>query len=155
MERTVEIKNWFDHKWLNFSGKSVIHFESGGLFERDASLQEEWRTKTTIPPFNHNRVLWEKFVRKKETGNKRFEKIMHTKRSSNDNIHNRIKDLTENGLFVWFSSQSKMNKRGSLMVYRVQGEEIETWYASFEERDKWEIIQSKGVDLNELKGYLK
>ena len=80
---------------------------------------------------------------------------MHTKRSSNDNIHNRIKYLTENGLFVWFSSQSKMNKRGSLMVYRVQGEEIETWYASFEERDKWEIIQSKGVDLNELKGYLK
>ena len=100
MERTVEIKNWFDHKWLNFSGKSVIHFESGGLFERDASLQEEWRTKTTIPPFNHNRVLWEKFVRKKETGNKRFEKIMHTKRSSNDNIHNRIKDQNSRCQFI-------------------------------------------------------
>ena len=38
------------------------------------------------------------------------------------------------------------------MVYRVQEDELETWYASFEKRDEWKIIQSKGIDLNELKG---
>ena len=27
----VKVKNWFDHKWLNYSGKSVIPFEYGGL----------------------------------------------------------------------------------------------------------------------------
>jgi hypothetical protein len=151
----VNLKNWFDHKWLNFSGKSVVHFDSSGMLKRDASLQEEWREKITVPPFNLNRVIWEKLIRKQKTGNKMFEKRLHVKKSSNDNIHNRIQNYTKNGLFVWLSSNSKMNKRGSLMVYQVQNEEIETWYANFEERDKWKVLQSKGIEMNELKGLIK
>lgn len=23
----IKIKNWFDHKWLNYSGKKIIHYE--------------------------------------------------------------------------------------------------------------------------------
>ena len=151
----IKIKNWFDHKWLNFSGKSVVHFDSGGMLPRDASLQEEWRENITVPPFHPNRVIRERFVRKQETGNRMFEKILHTKKSSNDNIHNRIRNYTENGLFVWFSTNSKINKRGSLMIYRVQKEEIESWYASFEEREKWKVLQSKGIEMNVIKGLMK
>jgi len=53
----IKIKNWFDHKWLNFSGNSVIHFDSGGMLPREAALQEEWREKITVPPFNPNQVI--------------------------------------------------------------------------------------------------
>jgi len=118
-------------------------------------LQEEWREKITVPPFHPNRIIRQRYVRKQKTGNKAFEKRLHIKKISNDNIHNRIQNYTQNGLFVWFSSNSKQNKRGSLMVYRVQKEDIETWYASFEERKEWKILQSKGIDLNELKGLMK
>jgi len=151
----MKIKNWFDHKWLNFSGISVVNFESGGMFQRDAALQEEWREKITVPPFNPNRVIWEKFVRKQETGNKRFEYKIHKIRSSNNNIHNRIQNYTDNGLFVWFSSNSAINKRGSLMIYRVQNGKIISWYAGFEERDKWTILQSKEIAMNEINSLLK
>jgi len=84
-----------------------------------------------------------------------FEKRLHVKKSSNDNIHNRIQNYTQNGLFVWFSSNSKINKRGSLMVYRVQKEEIETWYSSFEKRVEWKVLQSKGIEMSEIKGLIK
>ncbi len=55
----VKIKNWFDHKWLNYSGKSVIRFD-GGLW-RDSALESVWSEKITIPPFNPNRVICSKF----------------------------------------------------------------------------------------------
>src|SRR5687768_6991582 len=62
----VRIKNWFDHKWLNYSGKSVVQFPGGaGLI--DSALNNEWRKKITIPPFNPNRVLSETFFRIKPT----------------------------------------------------------------------------------------
>ena len=28
----TKIKNWFDHKWLNYSGYALVPFESGGLW---------------------------------------------------------------------------------------------------------------------------
>jgi hypothetical protein len=24
--KLVRIRNWFDHKWLNYSGKGIVHF---------------------------------------------------------------------------------------------------------------------------------
>lgn len=41
------------------------------------------------------------------------------------------------------------------MVYRVQDEEIESWYASFEKREKWVINQTKGIDKTELIGLIR
>ncbi len=67
----IRIKNWFDHKWLNYSGKSVVEYRGGaGLF--DSSLNNEWREKITVPPFNPNRVLSELFFRIEPTDNKMF-----------------------------------------------------------------------------------
>lgn len=41
----VHIKNWFDHKWLEFSGKVL-----GAL--------GVWQRRMTYPPFNPNRVFF-------------------------------------------------------------------------------------------------
>jgi hypothetical protein len=156
----IKIKNWFDHKWLNYSGKSVIHAEENYDSEHPV-LQDEWRKKITVPPFNPNRVISEDFLKKQETGNKRFEKVLpfekvlHKEKFSNDNIHNRISDYTENGLFIWYSSHSKINQQGSLMVYRVQKDELETWFASVQNKDGWKISQTKGIGINEVRAYTK
>src|SRR5580765_3820845 len=71
----VKIKNWFDQKWLNYSGKSIVHFPMAGLLDprRPEEALSIARTKEiTIPPFNPNRVLLSKFVRVKDTGNRRI-----------------------------------------------------------------------------------
>jgi len=149
----VRIKNWFDHKWLNYSGKSVVQFHGGaGLF--DVSLDNEWREKITVPPFNPNRVLSETFFRVKPTENKMFEKPLHTTKDSNDNLHNRISMYTKNGLFVWYSSDTEHNQKGSLMIYRVQDGVVSTFYASFEHNNGWKIKQTKDIPVNELTCYI-
>ena len=99
-------------------------------------------------------MIYEKFFRRKETDNKEFEKLLHTKKWSNDNIHNRIHKFTDNGLFLWYSSNTKTNQIGSLMVYRVQNDAVETWYATIENKDGWTISKTKGIDLSELRAYL-
>ena len=149
----IKIKNWFDHKWLNYSGKSVVQFHGGaGLI--DSSLNNEWREKITVPPFNPNRVLSELFFRTQQTDNKMFEKTLHTWKDSNDNIQNRISKYTKDGMFFWYSSDSDINQKGSLMVYIVQGDEIKTFYASFINKNRWKINKAKNASVSELESFL-
>ncbi len=149
----VRIKNWFDHKWLNYSGKSVVQFHGGGIVI-DSALNNEWREKITVPPFNPNRVLSETFFRIKPTENKMFEKPLHITKDSNDNIHNRISIYSDNGLFIWYSSDTEPNQKGSLMIYRVQTDLVSTFYASFENNKGWKIKQTKDIPLGELTCYI-
>jgi hypothetical protein len=152
----VKIKNWFDHKWLNYSGKSIIPFGTGNLEGvSDVAWQDEWREKVTIPPFNPKRVLSSKFFQKQDTGNIRIQQKIHRFRSCFDNLHNRIEHYTSDGLIVWYSSNSKTNQRGSLMMYRVQDKQVYTWYATIEKNSGWDVTKTKGIELNELKGYIK
>jgi hypothetical protein len=144
----VKIKNWFDHKWLNYSGKTVV--TSNDLFY-DASLENVWRDKITIPPFNPNRVIYSRFFRIKDTGNRKVEKVINKYRISSDNMHNRISDYTSDGLLIWFSSNTKVNQKGSLMIYRSQNDEVQTWYAKIENINGWKISKSKGIELDRLK----
>lgn len=149
----VRIKNWFDHKWLNYSGKSVVQFNGGGVVI-DSALNNEWREKITVPPFNPNRVLSETFFTIRPTENKMFAKPLHITKDSNDNIHNRISMYTTNGLFIWYSSNTEPNQKGSLMIYRVQGDVVSTFYASFENDKGWKINQTKDIPVDELTCYI-
>ena len=148
----IKIKNWFDHKWLNFSGKSVVQFHGGNFIT--SALQDEWREKTTVLPFNPNRVLSEIFYRINPTDNRTFEQSLHKTKSSNDNIHNRIANYTKNGMFIWYSSDTERNQKGSLMIYIVKENFIETCYASFENINGWKVKQTKNVSTNELTAFL-
>ena len=120
----------------------------------DSSLNNEWREKITVPPFNPNRVLSETFFRIKPTKNKMIEKRLHITKESNNNIHNRISSYTKNGIFIWYSSNSELNQKGSLMIYRVQDEKVSTFYASFENNNGWKINQTKNIPVAELLSYI-
>ena len=145
----IRIRNWFDHKWLNYSGKKIIHFEY--TTHPDAvALTDDWKEKVTFPPFNPNRVLNEQYFRKRPTGNKSFERVIHKNQRSTDNQQNRVIDRTKNGLYVWYSSNSELNQQGSLMIYRVDLEQVHTWYASFINREGWKLSKTKGISNSEV-----
>lgn len=153
----VKVKNWFDHKWLNFSGNRVVPFDGGGADGiQSESLESAWRKeKVSIPPFNPNRIISYKYLVKKGYSDLKSLKPVHAYRDSNENIHNRIEDYTSNGIVIWFSSNSETNQRGSLMAYIVRDETVTTWYASVENIKGWRITKSKGISLDELKSYTK
>lgn len=146
----IRIDNWFDHKWLNYSGKSVVQFQDSQLIE--SALQDEWREKITVPPFNPNRVLSEMFFGINSSVG--TDKTLHTVKASNDNIHNRIINFSTNGLFIWYSSETERNQKGSVMIYKVQQGKVETFYVSFENNKHWKAKQVKGITTTELTNLL-
>lgn len=150
----IKINNWFDHKWLNYSGKKIIHFEET-VHPDKVAITHDWKERVTFPPFNPNRVLSEQYFRKRDTGNIKFEKIIHKKQRSTENQLNQVSRKTSNGLYIWYSSNSKINQRGSMMMYRVQNGEVHTWYASIEKRKNWTITQTKGINKSELQGLIE
>jgi hypothetical protein len=149
----VKIKNWFDQKWLAFSGKSLVHFPIAGLLDssgREEALECVSSKEVTIPPFNPNRVLSSKFLRVRDTGNKRIEKALHGYRRSTETARNLVKDYTSDGLLLWYSSNTLANQKGSIMVYTSQNNKVSSWYARFENIDGWKVTRAKGIKLTEI-----
>jgi len=46
--KIIKVKNWFDHKWLNYSGSEAVQFESGELVNNDMALSEKWKDQITF-----------------------------------------------------------------------------------------------------------
>jgi hypothetical protein len=140
----IKIKNWFDHKWLKFSGIGRVRFERLDS-KPQVALAPIFRDKITFPPFTPNRVLlqqcWGYGAGKPRRAVHRTLRREH----SSWNLQRRVTQFAKSALFVWFSSGTKPNDRGSLMVYQVKDEEVEAWYASFKKTDTWTLDRTKGV----------
>src|SRR5262245_18520105 len=119
----MKTDNWFDHKWLNFSGIGSVRFDDFRL-EIDTALDEFSQDKTTFPPFNPNRIIGEWYFLRTTQGDylpsldspyvheRKLAPIAH-------NLHKRVTDFADSAVFVWLSSNTKSNQRGSIMVYEV------------------------------------
>jgi len=152
----IKIKNWFDHKWLNFSGKKIVRFETMHPdFARQEALEPHWMKEITIPPFNPNRVISSKYVRLEDTGNPQIEDAIHGYKRSTETSHHLVKDYISNGLLLWYSSNTLTNQKGSLMVYTSRNGQVDTWYALFEIIDGWKITKAKGIDLEKVRSLAK
>src|SRR5260221_9903610 len=135
----VEVDNWFDHKWLNFSGKML-----GAL--------GVWKHPLTIPPFHPNRIKAQTVYQLNQQ--KEYEQIdappLHIAQPSSENLNRKLRHATrsaDTGVFVWWSSNTGANAKGSFMTY-IQSETGDTsWYASFDRRDRWAVNKTKNVSV--------
>jgi len=136
----IKIDNWFDHKWLNFSGKV-------------AGALGIWKKELTIPPFNPNRVKSQMVYRLANGG--KYVQIetppLHIAQPSSENLKRTFKNNTSSGLFAWWSSNTVDNGKGSLMVYTHVDSDPSSWYASFDRDPEWEINKTKGIPSEILK----
>lgn len=160
----VRIENWFDHKWLNFSGKGRVAFGqyTGMSYDPDTALDPFHRTgiKTTFPPFTPSRVISQYFYGRNQHGSYVLDEDgpwIHAsfKESSSTNIHRRIATRNNSALFAWFSSNTESNGRGSLMIYRANGRIISSWYVSFLQEEDWRVVQIQGIPRQHLLKWLK
>src|SRR5688500_5637644 len=67
----IEIDNWFDHKWLGFSGMGRVGFGFYGdyLVDMDTALDEFRQDQITLPPFSPRRVIAEYYFQREAGGN--------------------------------------------------------------------------------------
>lgn len=141
----TRIDNWFDDKWVKFSGTHM----------HEISI---WQQKDiTIPPFHPNRVdscdyyRLDNAIYKKQTPYK----TLHIIQASTDNFKRKIADYTDNGLFIWFSGNSKINNKGTLMGYLVQDKNCYTFYISLTGEKNWSVNKTKGISAKEVLEILK
>jgi hypothetical protein len=155
----VQVDNWFDHKWLRFSGVGTVDFQFPAFMNRDDSaLQEFTQERVTFPPFAPSRVLAQySYVRKGDHYSEApLTRLPHPseRRASETNLQRRVEDFSRSGAFVWYSSNTLANDRGSVMVYYVSEKRVECWFAAFNRHGAWKLYSTKGASKEEVQGLL-
>lgn len=145
----IQIDNWFDHKWLRFSGHGAI--TSNVAVHLTESIKVEFhQDKLTFPPFAPNRVLGQWSYIRQDNDYREFSLPMlphSTERVPTfQNLHRRIQDVVSSGCFVWYSANTLSNGRGSVMVYSIKDESSECWFAALSRDHDWELGATKGVN---------
>jgi len=145
----IKIDNWFDHKWLKFSGIGRVGFFEDFRLEKDTALDEFSQDKVTFPPFTPNRVIGEYYFARDQSGSyaPSLAPFVHQRQlaPSSENLHKRVTDFADSALFIWVSSNTKLNSRASIMVYEVKGSDVQTWYMGLVKQDNWSVSQTKGI----------
>jgi len=154
----IQIDNWFDHKWLGFSGYGLVA-SNIPVNQYDTVKAESYQKKVTFPPFAPNRVLRQfSFVR---VGDSYKESALpalphsNERKRSETNLRRRIQDFTRSGCFVWYSANTVSNGKGSIMVYVVTADQVECWFAAFSREEEWKLQTTKGVTRDELERWLE
>jgi len=146
----IRIKKWFDHKWLNYSGRGRVKFDDG--LRTDTALEPMWRENLTFPPFNPKQIGTQYYWCRRKDGTygaiEKKPRWVHKRRlrPSASNLQYRVADFTDSGLFVWFTSNTEINMHGSVMVYIVDNRNTSAWYASFRKESAWEVDKTRGID---------
>ncbi|PYV59858.1 MAG: hypothetical protein DMG96_31315 [Acidobacteria bacterium] len=156
----IHIDNWFDHKWLRFSGTGRVDFAAVGdrIFTARVVFSGGKR-KLNFPPFSPNRVLEQKlFVR---TGDDYSEAPVHVrphaaeKRPSETNLHVTLQEFSRSASFIWYSGNTLANGKGSVMVYSVVEDLLEAWFAAFTRQQGWRLSATKGINREHLEALLQ
>jgi hypothetical protein len=155
----IQIDNWFDHKWLHFSGIGVVHFPLpalgiGELGALDGFHQE----RLTFPPFSPNRVLGQWSYARAGNGysESALKSLPHSssRHPSETNLHRRVQDFSSSAVFIWYSTNTVANGRGSLMVYTSLSGTVGAWFAAFTRNSKWELKATKGISREDVQQIL-
>jgi hypothetical protein len=150
----IEIKNWFDHKWLKFSGIGRVPFDHFASDHSQTALDEFFQDKITFPPFTPNRILnqwlWTYGASKRRHPVHRKNQRQH----SSWNLHKRVSQFAKSALFVWFSSGTQSNDRASLMVYKLDGKVVDAWYASLRKAAGWKLDRTKCIERSAVEGLM-
>lgn len=131
--RLIKIDNWFDHKWLMFSGR-------------------------TFPPFTPNSVaLQRSFARVGDDYVEVPRRVPYRaeKQPSGANMQRRVQDFSRSACFVWYSGNTIANGRGSVMVYSVKADQVECWFAAFNREQEWKLGATKGISRQDVERLIR
>ena len=152
----IQIDNWFDHKWLRYSGSGSVTSKfpadwTSSFMDRFASVKEQfWRDKLTFPPFVPERVVsqWSFLHSKGGYIEVPLPKLPHkeTRRRSHSNLNRRVEDFVPSASFVWYSGNTLKNGRGSLIVYSIGPDKPVCWFAAFGRKSGWMLERTKGIE---------
>jgi len=90
-----------------------------------------------------------------------YDRFIHVNQPSENNLNRKIKHISKDALFVWYSENTDSNNMGCIMTYLVKNDEVNTFYVSFENKTdednmkNWNIRKVVGINSSEIKQYLE
>ncbi len=148
----IRIDNWFGPKWMHFAGKVSVgkHFYAG-----------IHKVTLHVPPFVPHRVVAERVFAGPNYDGTVARPLLHIECASMLALTRRIADVDRDAAFVWFSSESEVQKRGSIMVYipfasgpttsRHERHRTGAFYVGLSEHDMgWEPAMLRGISRGEV-----
>jgi hypothetical protein len=61
----------------------------------------------------------------------------------------------DSAILVWFSSNTKQNLRGSIMIYEVKGTDVYPWYAELVKKNVWRVLQTAGITPDQVQSLIE
>lgn len=149
----IRVDNWFGPKWMHFAGKVSVgkHFYAG-----------IHKVTLHVPPFVPHRVVAERVFAGPGYDGTIARPPLHIECTSMLALTRRIADVDKEAAFVWFSGQSEVQKRGSIMVYlpiastpttnrRRERRRTGAFYVGLSEHEMgWEVAMLRGISLAEV-----
>lgn len=149
----IRVDNWFGPKWMHFAGKVSVgkHFYAG-----------IHKVTLHVPPFVPHRVVAERVFAGPDYDETVAMPPLHIECASMLALKRRIADVDKEAAFVWFSGQSEVQKRGSVMVYlpiastpttshRRERRRSGAFYVGLSEHEMgWEPAMLRGIALGEV-----
>lgn len=129
----VRVLRWFDHRWLRPPGHKV-----------------------TPPPFTAARIASECHWARRADGAYEVAAgaaCLHRprRRGRDDDDARRLLDAPDAGLFVWYSSGSATDRKGSVITYAVTGRATVPWFAALVPAPhRWRASIVKGLALDDV-----
>jgi hypothetical protein len=134
----VRINNWFGPKWLPFSAPT--NDPDAGILAKNLSL----------PLFVPNRVIEQRNFRAPEYEELAGEPSVHIPTRTSYARQHLMSDLLPSTAILWFSGNSRVNGRGSVLVYLPVGERYHAWYAGWSGSGIWQLVLVKGTAAQDL-----
>jgi hypothetical protein len=149
----IRIDNWFGPKWMHFAGKVSVgkHFYAG-----------IHKVTLHVPPFVPHRVVAERVFVGPNYDETVARPPLHIECASMLALTRRITDVDKEAAFVWFSGQSEVQKRGSVMVYlpvastpmtshRRERRRTGAFYVGLSEHEMgWNPVMLRGISHGEV-----
>lgn len=151
----VRVDNWFDHKWLRFSGKGRVPFDGASSSHPGVALDEFFQDQLTFPPFSPRRILQQNCWTSAEPS--ASTSLIHRRvlQHSATNLHRRVSDFSDSMVAIWFSSRTEDNRQGSVMQYTSQNGTLDAWYVSFRlQHSSWQVLRTKGIARERAEAFI-
>ena len=106
-----------------------------------------------MPPFKPSRVVSEQFFERRDpTSCRRLDAPVqvHLDQPGTENRQRRVRELFPRTAFFWWSGQTQVNGRGSLMAYMPGESEHSGWYVESSRDGGWHDTDRLCISASEL-----
>ena len=133
----VKVDNWFDHKWLNFSGKAL-------------GAVGTWNEELTVPPFVPNRIVWEREFSLPDGTEIENSSPLHVSVPASEAAGRKVSRVVPDAAVCWISGNTNVTAQGAIMTYIPTSNSHWAWYAGWRKSHSWSTAMLKGISATEF-----